>query len=210
MKRIALTGCTKGLGLALWRAFATRGHAVAGCGRSAPPEPPAPPHRFDQVDVGDDGAVAVWAESVLADGPVDLVVNNAGVINRPAPLWELDAAECDELLRVNVSGTINVIRHFVPALIARGSGMVVNFSSGWGRSTAAEVAPYCASKWAVEAISQAMAQELPAGIGVVAYNPGVIHTGMLETVWGEGAAEFEDPAAWAEHEADRILDLSPA
>jgi NADP-dependent 3-hydroxy acid dehydrogenase YdfG len=61
------------------------------------------------------------------------------------------------LIDVNIKGVANVIRYFVPAMIERGSGVIVNFSSYWGRSTAAEVAPYCATKWAIEGLTRALA-----------------------------------------------------
>ena len=77
---------------------------------------------------------------------------------------------------VNIKGTVNVIRHFVPAMVERRRGVIVNFSSGWGRSTRAEVAPYCATKWAIEGFTQALAQELPPGMAAVPLNPGIINT----------------------------------
>ena len=62
---------------------------------------------------------------------------------------------------VNVKGVANVIRAFVPAMVAKKRGVIVNLSSGWGRSTAAEVAPYCATKYAIEGLTLSLAQELP-------------------------------------------------
>ena len=65
-----------------------------------------------------DGAVRAWAEQVSArHGPPDLLVNNAAVINANAPLWEISAAEFDQVIDVNIKGVVNVIRHFVPAMI---------------------------------------------------------------------------------------------
>jgi len=63
----------------------------------------------------------------------------------------------------------------VPAMVRRGQGVIVNFSSGWGRSTDAGVAPYCATKWAIEGLTQALAQELPPGMAAVPLNPGIIN-----------------------------------
>jgi NAD(P)-dependent dehydrogenase (short-subunit alcohol dehydrogenase family) len=89
------------------------------------------------------------------------------------------------------------MRHFLPAMEERGRGVVVNFSSGWGRSTSPEVAPYCASKWAVEGLSQAVAQEVASGVAVVALNPGIIDTDMLRSCFGESAGSYPDAKAWA-------------
>ena len=61
------------------------------------------------------------------------------MINKNAKLWEVPPEEFDQVVAANLIGTVNVIRNFVPHLIRRGSGVVVNFSSGWGRSAAAEV-----------------------------------------------------------------------
>jgi NAD(P)-dependent dehydrogenase (short-subunit alcohol dehydrogenase family) len=139
--------------------------------------------------VADDDQVSHWArETVRALGGVDLLINNAALINRNAPLWKISAKEFNELIDVNIGGLANVIRHFVPGMIAQGSGVIVNFSSGWGRSASADVAPYCASKGAIEGLSQALAQELPAGMAAVALNPGIIDTEMLRSCFGEGAA----------------------
>jgi len=75
---------------------------------------------------------------------------------------------------------------------------MINLSSGWGRSTSSDVAPYCATKWGVEGLSQAMAQELPHGVAVAAMNPGIVDTDMLRSCFGEGAASFSDAVAWAQ------------
>src|SRR4029079_2615042 len=93
------------------------------------------------------------------------------VINRSAPLWELSAEEFDQVTNVNINGVVNVIRHFAPAMIRRGSGVIANFSSGWGHSTSPEVAPYCATKFAIEGLTQALAQDLPKGMAAVRLNP---------------------------------------
>jgi len=210
MKRIVLTGCTRGLGLEMWRGFIERGHQVAGCGRSAFADPVPEGCRFDQVDVSNDAAVGAWASAVLADGPApDLLVNNAAIMNEPKPVWEIPVDEFDRLVDINIRGPVNVIRHFTPAMVEAGRGVVVNFSSGWGRGTAAGVAPYCMSKWAMEALSSAMAQELPDSIAAIALNPGIINTDMLQTVWGEGAGGFENAAQWAERAVDKILSFGP-
>jgi NAD(P)-dependent dehydrogenase (short-subunit alcohol dehydrogenase family) len=213
-KIVVLTGVTRGLGRALIEPFADAGHIVVGCGRNAGSIAElstvfAPPHRFDIVDVASWSQVEAWAEAVLAESPPpDLLINNAGVINRNAPLWEVDHAEFSLVLAVNVGGTANVIRAFLPAMIDRGYGVVVNMSSGWGRSTAPEVAPYCASKWAVEGLTQALSQELPPGLAAVAVNPGVIDTDMLRSCWSDSAAACPSPEDWARRAAPFLLSLS--
>jgi NAD(P)-dependent dehydrogenase (short-subunit alcohol dehydrogenase family) len=83
----------------------------------------------------------------------------------------------------------------------------VNWSSGWGRSTDAQVAPYCATKWAIEGLTQALAQELPRGMAAIALNPGIIDTAMLRSCFGESAASYPSPEAWARTAVPFLLEL---
>jgi NAD(P)-dependent dehydrogenase (short-subunit alcohol dehydrogenase family) len=85
----------------------------------------------------------------------------------------------------------------------------VNFSSGWGRSTAAEVAPYCATKWGVEGLTQSLAQELPRGLAAVPLNPGIINTDMLQSCFAGGADGFSKADAWAKIAVPFLLKISP-
>jgi len=170
-KLIVITGVTRGLGRAMTEEFIRLGHSVIGCGRSEKEiaqlqKQFPPPNDFAVVDVSADEKVAAWAKRVLqSHSAADLLLNNAALINRNAKLWEIGAEEFSRVMDVNIKGVANVIRHFVPTMTVRRAGVIVNFSSGWGRSTDAEVAPYCATKWAMEGLTQALAQELPPGMG---------------------------------------------
>ena len=212
---IVITGATRGLGRALGSAFAAAGHTVIGCGRSKQHVADLatafrPPHAFAAVDVRDAAAVQAWADELLPRyGPPDLLVNNAALMNTPAPLWQVPAEEFDAVIDVNVKGVANVIRAFVPAMVKRKAGVIVNLSSGWGRSTSPEVAPYCASKYAVEGLTLALAQELPAGMAAVPLNPGVIDTDMLRQAWADGAASYPKADQWAKRAAPFLLNLGP-
>jgi NAD(P)-dependent dehydrogenase (short-subunit alcohol dehydrogenase family) len=162
------------------------------------------------VNVAADGEVKEWAGRLLRScAPPDLVLNNAGVINKNAPLWKIPEKEFSQVLDVNVKGVANIIRHFVPEMIKRKRGVIVNFSSGWGRSTDADVAPYCASKWAIEGLTQALAQELPSGLAAVALNPGIIDTDMLQSCFGGSASSYPSPAEWAKAAVPFLLTLGP-
>jgi NAD(P)-dependent dehydrogenase (short-subunit alcohol dehydrogenase family) len=195
--------------------FIARGHVVAGCARDQQTikqlaaEHPSP-HSFAVVDVTREDQVENWAKSVLADGPPDLLINNAGVINANRVLWEVPPDEFNRVIDVNLKGTANVIRHFVPAMVARKKGVIVNFSSGWGRSTSPEVAPYCATKWGVEGLTQALAQELPRGMAAVPLNPGIIDTDMLRSCFGAGAGSYPDADEWGNAAVPFLLALGPA
>ena len=213
MKTILITGVSRGCGRALAEEFVRLGHAVLGCGRSEKEiaalqkQFPAP-NDFAVVDVADDAHVAAWAGEIVAmHRTPDLLLNNAALMNRPAPLWKISAQEFSSVIDVNLKGVANVIRHFAPAMVRRGSGVIVNFSSGWGRSTDAEVAPYCATKWAIEGLTQALAQELPAGMAAVALNPGIINTDMLRTCWASGAENYPSPDEWAKAVVPFLLKL---
>lgn len=213
---ILITGVSRGLGRAMTAEFVARGHRVFGCGRDADAmaelnRTHGPANRFAVVDVTDDQAVAAWARDVLQTGDVpDLLLNNAAVINRNAPLWQVPAAEFDRLVDVNIKGVANVIRHFLPAMLARGRGVVVNFSSGWGRETDPRVAPYCASKWAMEGLTKALAQELPPGMVAIPLSPGIIDTDMLRSCFGGDASMYPSPEQWAKTAVPYLLGLGPA
>lgn len=210
---VLITGVSRGLGRALVAEFIRRGHTVLGCAR----DPAAvaelgrrytPHHDFAVVDVTQDTAVQAWAARLLAShGPPDLLINNAAVINRNAPLWKVPAADFDHVVDVNLKGVANVIRQFVPAMVARRHGVIVNVSSGWGRSADAEVAPYCATKWAIEGLTQSLAQELPAGMAAVPLNPGIIDTDMLRSCFGGSSASYPRPEEWAKIAAPFLLGL---
>jgi NAD(P)-dependent dehydrogenase (short-subunit alcohol dehydrogenase family) len=210
---IVLTGATRGLGRALVRQFVKAGHTVAGCGRSAGHVAElvrefGDSHRFAAVDVTDAAGVEAWAREVIAElGPPDLLINNAAVMNPLAPLWAIPAADFDQVIDVNVKGVVNAIRAFVPAMVSRKQGVIVNLSSGWGRSTSPEVAPYCASKYAVEGLTLAMAQELPKGMAAIPLNPGVIATDMLRGAWGAEANAYPTPEEWAKRAGPFLLGL---
>ncbi len=113
-----------------------------------------------------------------------------------------------QLIDININGVVRTIRGFLPTMIAQNRGISVNFSSGWGRSTSSEVVPYCTSKWPIEGLSQGLAQEVPKGIGIVALNPGIINTQMLQTCWGEQAQSFPSPEQWSQKAVPYILKLT--
>jgi NAD(P)-dependent dehydrogenase (short-subunit alcohol dehydrogenase family) len=167
-------------------------------------------HDFYTVDVASDEEVKSWASLLLiSHGPPDLLLNNAGVINKNARLWEIDPAEFSQVIDVNLKGTANILRHFLPGMLKRRTGVIVNFTSTWGRSTDAEVAPYCASKWAVEGLTMAFAQELPSGLAAVSFNPGTINTRMLESCFGKSAQNYISPQDWARKAVPFLLKLGP-
>ncbi|MBI1313450.1 SDR family NAD(P)-dependent oxidoreductase [bacterium] len=215
-RTIVITGATRGLGRAMTDGFIAEGHTVVGCGRSLDAVKSlaathSRPHRFDCVDVADDGQVAAWCASLIEEyGPPDLLLNNAAIVNRNASLWEIDATEFDSVIDVNIKGTANVLRHLLPAMVERAEGIIVNFSSGWGRSTSPEVAPYCATKYAIEGLTMALADELPHGMAAVPLNPGIINTDMLQSCFGAAADHYPTADDWARFAVPYILAIRPS
>jgi NAD(P)-dependent dehydrogenase (short-subunit alcohol dehydrogenase family) len=214
-RHVLLTGASRGLGRALAEEFIRLGHRVTGCSRSEEriremSARHGAPHQFRAVDVADEGQVEAWATSVLAEStPPDLLLNNAAIISPNAMLWETLPADFSRLIDINVKGTFHVIRHFIPAMIEQGRGVIVNFSSGWGRSTSPQVGPYCASKWAIEGLTRALADELPYGMAAIPLNPGIINTDMLRSCFGNNASAYPSPATWAKKVAPFLLELGP-
>lgn len=215
-KLILITGVTRGLGRAMVDEFARFNHTIAGCGRSTREIEKlrtaiGAPHEFYAVNVADDDAVKTWASVVInSQGVPDLVLNNAGVINASARLWEISTREFSEVVDTNLKGVANVIRHFAPEMVKRKQGVIVNFSSGWGRATEAEVAPYCATKWAIEGLTQSLAQELPSSMAAMALNPGIINTDMLRSCFGSSAANYPSAQEWARVAVPFLLQLGPS
>ncbi len=210
---ILITGVSRGLGRAMACKFAALGHTVIGCGRSKQAisslqKELGSPHHFSIVDVTRDTQVAKWAAQVLEEvGPPDLLLNNAALINPVSPLWEISWKDFDDVIDVNIKGVANVIRHFVPAMVKRRSGIIVNFSSGWGRDTDAGVAPYCATKWAIEGLTRSLAQDLPKGMAAIPLNPGIIDTDMLRSCFGSEAGTYPSADTWAETAVPCLLGL---
>ncbi len=213
-KVIVITGVSRGLGRALSDCFIRLGHQVFGCCRSAQEiqtlnQLYGHHSHFTVVDVTDDEAVREWAiHCIDLAGAPDLLLNNAALVNKNAPLWEVPADEFSAVIDVNIKGVTNIIRHFAPAMVAKETGVIVNFSSGWGRSTDSEVAPYCATKWAIEGLSKALAQELPKGMAAIPLNPGIINTDMLRQSFGTQAGNFPTADEWAKTAVPWLLGLS--
>lgn len=214
-KVVVITGVARGLGRAMAHEFAARGHRVAGCSRNEKnlltlEKELGDVHAFAPIDVTDDVTVSEWAATVVEEmGAPDLLINNAAVINCNRFLWDLSATEFGEVVDINIKGVANVIRHYLKPMAKAGKGVIVNFSSGWGRSSSPEVAAYCATKWAIEGMTQSLAQELPEGLAAIPLNPGVINTDMLRSCFGPSAADFPSAEEWAVSAVPFLLNLGP-
>ena len=216
---IVITGVTRGLGRALCDFFIREGHTVAGCGRSADGVldlrfAHASPHRFDIVDITQAAKVDIWVEKLTASMPApDILINNAGYMNHPAPFWKVPVEEFDKTIDINLKGTANVLRALLPYMLTGKQGVIVNFSSSWGRTVSESVAPYCAAKWGIEGLTAALARDLPPGMSAVALDPGTVNTDMLRkydptTAESSGESSCPDADKWAEVAGPFILNLN--
>jgi len=212
---ILITGVSRGIGKALCQEFAQQGHQVAGCARDKKAiaqlsEQLGDLHPIANVDLASDADVHAWITSLVSDWAVpDLVINNAAVINENAPLWEVPYKEFEQLVAINITAVFSVTRHVLPPMIERGSGVIANISSGWGRSASADVASYCTSKFAIEGMTQALALDLPKGLAAVPVNPGIINTDLLQSCFGSSANDAPSPEQWVKRAAPFFLKLGP-
>ncbi|PEW28787.1 SDR family oxidoreductase [Bacillus thuringiensis] len=214
-KSVIITGVTQGLGRAMVDRFDELGWNIYGCGRSKDKieelkKQYSKIHDFQVIDVSDSQQVNNWANYILNRHTApDMIINNASIVNQNAQLWKIMAQEFENVMNVNVNGVVNVIRAFVPAMVARKEGIIINMSSSWGREGEAELAPYCASKFAIEGITKSMALELPHGMAVVALDPGgSISTPMLKSCAPQYINESPTPETWSHKATQYILNIT--
>ena len=142
------------------------------------------------VDVADGGSVQAMAEAVLGKAPLDILVNNAGITHLPTPLEQVEEADFDRVLAVNVKSVYLTARAFVPGMKAAGAGAILNVASTAGISPRPNLNWYNASKgWMITA-TRTMAVELaPAGVRVNAIAPVAGETPLLKSFMGEDTPE---------------------
>lgn len=201
MSTCVITGAASGIGAGLARHAASLGMnlvladwdeaGLTDLASSLPVETLAMP-----TDVRDDGAVQALAEAAYDKfGAVDLVFNNAGVLSSGLS-WEIDAATWQRSLEVNIGGVVNVIRAFVPRLIAADRpARIVNTSSLGGFLTSPFMSPYSATKFAIVAISEALAAELAAidsKVQVSLLAPGPVKSAIMNEQAPAQTADFMD------------------
>ncbi|KAB2397862.1 SDR family oxidoreductase [Bacillus cereus] len=214
-KSVIITGVTQGLGRAMVDRFHELGWNIYGCGRSKDKieelkKQYSKIHDFQVIDISDSQQVNNWANYILNRHKApNLIINNASIVNQNAQLWKITAQEFENVMNVNVNGVVNVIRAFVPAMVVRKEGIIINMSSSWGREGEAELAPYCASKFAIEGITKSMALELPYGMAVVALDPGgSISTPILKSCAPQYINESPTPETWSHKAIQYILNIT--
>lgn len=180
MGTYCITGCGRGIGLALTRRLLDRGENVIGSIRSG--RPPLEHERFRTLtfDVRDQAAVDSAAATI--DGPVDVLVNNAGIAGQRGPRsWDVDLGDFADVLDVNVLGPLRVTRAFLPHLRQSPTPKVMTISSQLGGMTSpfTDHLAYCTSKAALNKLMTGVARDLRnEGIALVIAHPGWVRTDM--------------------------------
>jgi NAD(P)-dependent dehydrogenase (short-subunit alcohol dehydrogenase family) len=140
------------------------------------------------VDVTDAAAVRAAAEQA---GPVDILINSAGIVGPNAPLWEVPLDGWARTFAVNVNGTLHTCQAFVPGMRERGWGRIVNIASMAGKDGNPNMSPYSASKAAVIALTKSLGKELAtSGVLANAIAPAVIETPMNASTGAEALAHI--------------------
>jgi 3-oxoacyl-[acyl-carrier protein] reductase len=141
-----------------------------------------------RVDVTDAAAVDAAAAAV---GPVDILINSAGIVGPNVPLWEVPPDGWERVFAVNVSGIFHTCRSFVPGMRERGWGRIVNIASMAGKDGNPNMSPYSASKAAVIGLTKSLGKELAtSGVIVNAIAPAVIETPMNAETGPEALAHI--------------------
>jgi NAD(P)-dependent dehydrogenase (short-subunit alcohol dehydrogenase family) len=190
MFRIVITGASRGIGSATALELARAGHQVFATMRNPAGSPELGEHaakenlpiHIETMDVDSDDSVKRAFDRILAQGPVDVLVNNAG-IERTGAIEETPLVDFRTCMETNYFGAIRCIQAVIRQMRERGSGAIINVTSVAGKISLSPMAPYSASKFALEALSEALAQELRAfGVRVALVEPGIIDTRMARNI----------------------------
>jgi short-subunit dehydrogenase len=182
---VFITGASNGIGKQLAIDLAARGAIVVGCGRSRErlietlkeARKASPKSLMIACDIGDAEQVHGMMTKVRADfGAIDILINNAGIGMRQ-PFVDTPVETIEAIMRTNYLGAMYCTHEVLPAMIARGSGHIVNISSGAGKIGTLNMAAYCASKFAMNGWSESLYHELkPLGVNVSVICPGPVTT----------------------------------
>jgi NAD(P)-dependent dehydrogenase (short-subunit alcohol dehydrogenase family) len=194
MASVLITGTSRGIGLETALAFGRAGHKVYATMRNPSQSPQLAetaareklPITVSVMDVDSDQSVSDGIAAILKNGPVDVLVNNAGV-EGVGSVEELPLATFRSIMETNYFGAIRTTQALLPQMRRRRNGCIINVTSVAGRLSCPPMTPYCASKWALEAFSEALAGEMKTfNVRVAIVEPGIIDTAM--------ARRLEQPA----------------
>jgi NAD(P)-dependent dehydrogenase (short-subunit alcohol dehydrogenase family) len=209
MSSVLITGTSRGIGLATALVFGWAGYTVFAAMRNPSHSPELAetaskeqlPIQVLSMDVDSDVSVRETIGQVQAQhGPLDILINNAGIVRRGS-IEELPLPEFRVLMETNYFGAVRCIQAVMPEMRKRKSGCIVNVSSVGGRISSPPLTPYAASKWALEALSEGLAQEAKIfNIRVLVVEPGIINTDMAQSI-------AKEPGTSAYPQAKRMAGL---
>lgn len=195
MASVLITGTSRGIGLEAALAFGRAGHKVSATMRNPSQAPLLAetamreklPIVVSTMDVDSDDSVRECIAEILKDrGPIDVLVNNAGV-ERSGSIEELPMKDFRAVMETNYFGVLRCIQALAPHMRKRRSGCIVNVSSVAGRIASPPLTPYMASKFALEALSEALAAEMKTfNVRVIIIEPGIIDTAMARRIEEQG------------------------
>jgi NAD(P)-dependent dehydrogenase (short-subunit alcohol dehydrogenase family) len=191
MKTVLITGTSKGIGLETALAFGRGGYKVFATMRN--PEMAGDfkriindeslPIAISKMDVDSDESVKHCIEAVLDEiGSLDVLVNNAG-IERHGSVEELSMGDLKAIMETNYFGVLRCIKEVLPQMRKNNKGCIINVASVAGHISSSPLGGYAASKFALEAVSEALAQEVKQfGIRIAIIEPGIINTQMANDI----------------------------
>lgn len=198
---VVITGCSNGFGAAAARTFADAGYRVWATmrdsdGRNAGAREALSSYSEQisvlDMDVGEDASVTGAFATILAEGPVDILINNAGIMYLGIT-EAFSLAQVQEQMNVNYFGAIRTSQAVLPAMREAGTGLIIQCSSLVGRISPPFFGSYTATKHALEGYSQALRYEVaPFGVDIAIVEPGPFGTGLLA---GGAAPALEDVSA---------------
>jgi NAD(P)-dependent dehydrogenase (short-subunit alcohol dehydrogenase family) len=197
MASVLITGTSKGIGLEAALAFARKGHKVFATMRNPARDIELAQRAADEklpilisaMDVDSDDSVQSTFDALAKEGQqIDVLVNNAGV-ERAGSIEELPLSEFRAVMETNYFGALRCIQAVVAQMRERKSGCIINISSVAGKISCAPLTSYCATKWALEALTEGLAGEMKTfNVRVALVEPGIIDTAMARRITVEAAA----------------------
>ncbi len=198
MSKVLITGTSAGIGLQTAIVLAEAGHSVIATMRNLERDTALRqavahsrlPISIFQMDVDSDESVAAATAAIRSrEGAIDVLVNNAG-IERTGPIETLALEDFKATMETNYFGAIRTIRAWLPDMREQRRGCIINVSSVAGKIACSPLAPYSASKYALEALSEALAQEVrPFNVRVAIVQPGIVDTAMARRIERASAQE---------------------
>jgi NAD(P)-dependent dehydrogenase (short-subunit alcohol dehydrogenase family) len=203
MKSVLITGTSKGIGYETALAFARAGYRVHATMRN-PSKSPALAElaakeelqvTISAMDVDYDDSVSQGVAAIQSHhGPIDVLVNNAGV-ERAGSIEEQSIDDFRATMETNYFGALRCIKAVLPQMRQSRSGAIINISSVAGSFSQPPMTAYCASKWALEAMSESLACEMKAfGVRVALVKPGIIDTAMAQRIRTTAHSEYPHAA----------------